>query len=180
MKLRRIKTAGRYDVDAPSQSSYMSSVPQNIAAPQDREELDRFHTTLDSRVDTQAILKKLFNYSTTSREKERAKAKKLFRQGEVASSNSPGYQPNMLETPPTELDAAGAQISTSSKQASVAPAYEIAPRVDAWFEKNAHLLMTEAQRRYPELLKVAAIPSPTLKRGKSTPIIKSSLSGGSA
>jgi len=158
----------------------MPSVPENMASQRDREELDRFHTTLDSRVDTQAILKKLFNYSTTSREKERAKAKKLFRQGEVMSTNSPGYQPNMLETPPTELDAAGAGISTSSKQASVEPAYDLAPRVDAWFEKNANSLLTEAQRRYPELLKVAAIPSPTLKKGKSTPAVASSLSGGSA
>jgi len=180
MRYRLKKVAGRYDTDAPHQSTYMPSTPDSIASPRDREELDRFHTTLDSRVDTQAILKKLFGYATTSREKERAKAKKLFRQGEVMSTNSPGYQPNMLETPPTELDAASAPISTSSKQASVAPAYELAPRIDAWFEKNASSLLTEAQRRYPELLKAAAIPSPALKKGKSTPATKSSLSGGCA
>jgi hypothetical protein len=175
MKLRLKKTAGRYDTDAPYQSSFMPSVPENMASQRDREELDRFHTTLDSRVDTQATLKKLFDYATTSREKERAKAKKLFTQAGVASTNSPGLQPNVLETPALEQDAG---LAPAVKTASAE--FSIAPRVDAWFEKNASSLLTEAQRRYPELLKAAAIPSPSLKRGKSTPVVASSLSGGSA
>jgi hypothetical protein len=177
MKLRLKKTAGRYDTDAPYQSAHVPSVPENMASQRDREELDRFHTTLDSRVDTQATLKKLFGYATTSREKERAKAKKLFTQAGVASTNSPGLQPNVLETPALESDAGQAP---AVKTASMEPAYSITPRIDAWFEKNASSLLTEAQRRYPELLKVAAIPSPTLKKGKSTPAVASSLSGGSA
>jgi hypothetical protein len=170
MKYRLKKTAGRYDIDAPHQSSIGPSQP-NIASPQDREELDRFHTHLDSKVDTQATIQKLFSYAKTNRERERAKAKKLFVQGGVATTNSPGLQPNVLETPALEQDAG---LAPAVKTAS------IAPRVDAWFEKNAHLLLTEAQRRYPELLKAAAVPSPTLKRGKSTPMVQSSLAGGSA
>lgn len=262
MKYRLKKTAGRYDHDAPGDFAPMD----RVSSPQDREELDRFHTNLDSKVDTQAMLQKLFGYAQTSREKERAKARKLFRQGEVATSNAPGLQPNVLETPPLEQEAGLAHaVKTASvekmagmarvrrigfsavrkkafetgtagvgldnaaevagmklerrmarypggeggyfkahgfkepkgkatketatalvnqfrptRAAQVSKTASIAPRVDAWFEKNAHLLLTEAQRRYPELLKAAAIPSPTLKRGKSTPMVQSSLAGGSA
>lgn len=66
----------------------------------------------------------------------------------------------------------------------------VAPNVDAFFEKLANAQTTEAQRRYPELLKVAApragtfkVPDTTLKRptpGFGENPSKSSLSGGSA
>lgn len=55
--------------------------------------------------------------------------------------------------------------------------------IDYFFDKLSELSLTDAQRRYPELLKVAGpltTPSPTLKRAKSAVATTSSLAGGAS
>lgn len=68
------------------------------------------------------------------------------------------------------------------------PALQKTAHVDAFFEELAEASMTDAQRRYPELLKVAANATGSVGRitavGKSGPTsripVRSGLSGGSA
>jgi hypothetical protein len=57
--------------------------------------------------------------------------------------------------------------------------------VDAWFEKNAQLNMSAAQRKFPELMKVAhlrkeAAIKRVVTKAKGAPAVQASISGGSA
>jgi hypothetical protein len=66
---------------------------------------------------------------------------------------------------------------------TMAPPLAKTASVDTFFDKLAELSMTDAQRRYPELLKVAGpltVPAPTLKRAKSSTAVTSSLAGGAS
>lgn len=174
IRLRKLAHVAR-DHDAPPRSLNVDP-----SSAQDREELDRFHMQLQTKVDTQAALEHHLSHTVSTREKERASARKLFRQAQVATTMAPSLQPDMLTPPPEPTPDVG---PTPVKLAS------IAPNVDAWFEKNASSLLTDAQQRYPELLKVAAGVQtvPNLKRGKVTAAmtpgatpVQSGLAGGSA
>ena len=159
------------------------SRPGNLASPRDKQELDQFHMQLQSKVETQDELTGRFSHAVTSREKERAVARKLFKQAPAAQTMAPGLQPDVLTPPEDE-----SSNETSSGPVKVASAEiilrrcegSLAPRVDAFLEKAAAATMTEAQRRYPELLKVAARPAPALKKRPSALPVQSGISGGSA
>lgn len=130
------------------------------------EELHRMKATVLTRDDQRAAADALFGgVAMVSRQADRDLIKKLFVQSPGAETMAPTLQ----------------------KEASITPA------LDAFFEKNAKALgLTEAQLRYPELLKVAAgrsamasQPTPDLSKRKVTAnsgpdAVKSSLSGGSA
>lgn len=71
----------------------------------------------------------------------------------------------------------------TSPNVDMAKTASVAPSVDAFFEKLAE--PTEAQRRYPELMKVAKatmrkVPESSLKDPPGATPVKSNLSGGSA
>jgi hypothetical protein len=162
---------------------------------------EQFLQELQSRVDTQLELARDFGPSyALTRATERAKARKLFSQAAVATTNAPLLQNDATVMPPQEAIEAARNLPRAekipisaepeaSKLASVEEIIEqrcagsIAPRVDAFLEKNASLFMTDAQRRYPELLKAAGSmtrPVPTTKRAKSAMPVRSGLSGGAA
>ena len=143
---------------------------------------DQFLAELQSRADTQHELARDFGptYALT-RATERAKARKLFTQGAVATTNAPSLQNDATTPPPPEMIEAARNLPPPAERITppIEKSASIAPRVDAWLEKNANLLMTDAQRRYPELLKVAR-PVPQIKRGKTAIPVRSGLSGGAA
>jgi hypothetical protein len=139
------------------------------------EERDRLHATIQTRADNQFALDGALDHSKTTREQERAKAKTLFVQAERAESMAPSLQVNLGEG--LDKEASFQEISPP-----------LAPTVDEWFEKNSDLFLSEAQREFPELLKVAAEPQkvPILRRRyneSATPgpvPSQHSISGGSA
>lgn len=132
------------------------------------EELSRVRRTVLTREDTRAEADLLFgDVAKKVRKADTEKMKRLFVQAAASQTMAPNLQ------------------GDTEKTASVAPA------VDDFFEKVAAVdTRTEAQRRYPELLKVAApragsFPTPTLTRKPAAPGIgetpvRSGLSGGSA
>lgn len=137
--------------------------------PNREEELVRTHHLMRTREDTRAEADVLFGGTAKAmRQSETAKMRKLFVQAPVAQTMAPNLQ------------------GATEKTASASPA----PHVDAFLEKLANSQTTEAQRRYPELLKVAApragtfkVPDTTLKRptpGFGENPTQSALSGGSA
>lgn len=106
-----------------------------------------------------------------------------------------GYpKPQPMETPGLQkaqriLDLA--QDDQLGKESSVM-SDSLTPNLDALFEKVANANLTEAQRRYPELLKVASptvktpalskrrVPGSTVGGVPATHAAQSSLSGGAA
>lgn len=97
------------------------------------EELDRVKSIVLTREDTRAAADVLFgDQAVAARKKERELVAKLFLQAPAAQTMTPMLQ----------------------KEASI---QELAPNTVAFFEKNAKAMgLTDAQIRYPELLKVAA------------------------
>lgn len=84
---------------------------------------------------------------------------------------------------PLHFEHKGGKYKASSEQTSMTP------NIDAFLEKLSEASLTEAQRRYPELMKVAyanaTTKTPSLKKRSPTDItgpgpVKSDLSGGSA
>lgn len=104
------------------------------------EELTRLKRVVVTRDETRAEADVLFGQTAQEmRKTERAAMEKLFTQMPAASTMQPSLQ----------------------KESA-------AKNVEAYFQKLAHPNMTEAQRRYPELLKVAAIPTPALSKKAPT------------
>jgi hypothetical protein len=175
---KRAHVARDPDMPGPRNISFIGDTVD--ASAKDKEELGRFHMQLQSKVDTQGELQSIFGHETTSREKERALARKLFKQAPAASTMAPILQPDVLTEPAVHEPEIGqgpmklASAELVERRLSGSPA----PRVDAFLEKNASAFMTEAQRRYPELLKVACTRS-TPKRKTVVPT-QAQLSGGSA
>lgn len=125
------------------------------------EEFAQMSRTVLTRADTRAEADVLFgDVAKKARKTEGERLRKLFIQAEASTGAT---------TPSHELQ----------KTASVAPATE------QFFQKLAHATMTDAQRRFPELLKVAApgiqrVPLGSLKKPCGALPVKSGLSGGSA
>jgi hypothetical protein len=124
---------------------------------------ERFHVMVSTREDKRAETDALFENAKASRARDRAVVNKHFVQAPAAVTMATNLQAEM------------------PKEASVAPHF------DAWLEKNAGAFMSDAQKRYPELLKVSGLEQgklpQALSKGKAggakpTPV-QSSLSGGS-
>jgi hypothetical protein len=119
-----------------------------------------------------------FRAKTISRAQTRAEADALFthKATEIASDNQKYLKQHFVQAPGAET------APTLAKTAAVDLFFTLLP------EKIAEAQLTDAQRRYPELLKVAAAPggrgsnpTPTLKRVSKTEIPTAPmLSGGSA
>lgn len=82
------------------------------------------------------------------------------------------------------LQAPAAQTGTTPSHDAQKTA-SVAPNVEAFFDKLAEARLTDAQRRYPELQKVAVgspvkVPGLALKKPPGAIPARSSLSGGSA
>ena len=114
-----------------------------------------------------------------TRERTRAEADVLFggSAAEMRKKEQAALNKLFIQTPAAESPT---QAMNMHKTSSVEePEPSIAPHVDAFFEKLA--APDEAQRRYPELRKVAQTPAPDLKpRTKTQLPVRASLSGGSA
>ena len=106
---------------------------EKVAMAHGSEELDRVRAVVLTREDTRAAADVLFGEKALdARRKEREMVAKLFLQAPAAQTMTPMLQ----------------------KEASIE---ELAPNTVSFLEKNAKALgITEAQMRYPELLKVAA------------------------
>jgi hypothetical protein len=112
-----------------------------------------------------------------TRARTRAEAESLFSQANVARAKEQRLLGDIfVQTPGAE---------------TMSPMLAKTAAIDAFFEKISAPALTEAQRRYPELLKVAAAPgpgtrpSPTLTKRTVTSLrgatpTQSSLSGGAA
>ena len=88
--------------------------------------------------------------------------------------------PVLATTGSKQKEASGKNCPTMKKKVKKA---SIAPHVDEWFEKNAHLFRTEAMRRFPELQKVGTTLLPLKKKStaRSGPIpVQASCTGGAA
>lgn len=100
------------------------------------EELTRFKRIVRTRDETRAEADVLFGRTAVEQRKtERAAMEKLFTQFPAAQTMTPSLQ----------------------KESS-------AKNVEAFFAKLATPNPTEAQKRYPELLKAAALPTPALNK----------------
>jgi hypothetical protein len=146
---------------------------------------EKFHMMLNTRLETDLEFRDLFiDAAKDMRKGDRAKMKQLFVQFPTVITMSPNLTADIPEPPrtpePDPFRPGQKGMVPLNKAASVAPS------VDAWFEKNASAFLTEAQRRYPELLKVAADtrPVPVEKKvaikGSGATGRQSNLSGGSA
>lgn len=146
---------------------------------------ERFHMMLSTREETRAETDSLFVNAKPSRARDRAVVKKHFVQAPAAITMAPTLQAEPpKEVPKQEGPDLSASYGSPVKTASVAP------RVDEWFEKNSSVFLSEAQRRFPELLKVAgnecgklpgAVLAKRARTSSSGPIpSQSMLSGGSA
>lgn len=122
------------------------------------EELARFKATVLTRAVTRAQAETLFSNANTAKAQAQRKMDGLFVQAKGAETMAP----------------------TLAKTASVTH------NVDTFFEKLAEANLTQAQKRYPELLKASAAPgvgtrpSPALKRPVTATPAQSSLAGGAA
>jgi len=120
------------------------------------EELNFMRHVRLTRNDTRKDLTNLFQTSPQNRERDQALMKKLFVQADGAMTMAD----NLLKT------ASASQIESFEK-------IKVAYNVHHFFESGAHL--TEAQRRFPELRKVAARsgqparPAVSLKKQVSAP-----------
>lgn len=111
----------------------------------------------------------------------------------VNSAPPPSPKPKKLKLARAKLPTRERVLKTGRKVATymarhrdVATEVSKTAAVDAWFEKNASAFLTEAQRRYPELLKAAADTRPVpvdkttrMKASKPVPA-QAALSGGAA
>lgn len=147
---------------------------------------ERFHMMLSTREETRAETDSLFVNAKPSRARDRAVMKKHFVQAPAAITMAPTLQAEPPKEPPKEEE----QGPHPSYGNPVSKTASVAPRVDEWFEKNSSVFLSDAQRRFPELLKVAGneqakLPGAVLnkrpKTSSSGPISSQSmLSGGSA
>ena len=146
------------------------------------EEKDQLEAKVKTRAMTRAEAEALFANKSTQ-ESDRRLLKKLFIQAPAAETKN-RLAAKMEEAPKEELlKDLGALYKT-----------KVSAATDAYFEKLAEDQLTEAQRRYPELLKVAAapggrgtyvLPSITKRTVTTNPVrgagpVQSSLSGGTA
>jgi hypothetical protein len=111
-----------------------------------------------------------FIHKVMTRAATRAQADELFEHKAtgIAAANQARLKELFVQAPAAE---------------TMAPSLAKTAAVDTFFDKLAELSMTDAQRRYPELLKVAGpltTPSPTLKRAKSATAVTSTLAGGAS
>lgn len=188
---------------------------RKLAAQSDSSQPARqFHLELESKADTQFEANNLFANARANRTQARASLKKLFVQAPVATTMAPNLQPELDKMSSVELsiemqeqlglvkrayqvktskkrtlaeaaDKTCPMKKTATKRESKTKKASVAPHVDAWFEKNAHLLRSEAQNRFPELLKVAAEPKLLASKIRRSPTsgptpVQSALTGGSA
>jgi len=153
----------------------------------DVETAEQVKQQIKTKEDTKAETDVLFNHAQETRKKNRKKLKKLFVQAEGAETMAPGLQ---AESPPFD-PTWGIKAPEMPKGLTATKVASVTKNVEAFFEKQASGL-TEAQRRFPELLKVAnatgPVPRPPLVQPKkATPTsaggvtpVKSVLSGGGA
>ncbi len=142
------------------------------------EEVARVHRVVMTREETRAQTDDLFENAKKSREDGRKTVNKLFLQAPASITMAPILQKEKV----------AAALANDMEKLAQIETIEMAPRVLAFFEKKAYL--TEAQRRFPELLKVAGTTEPTVpalkkKPASATPIsgptpTQSGLSGGAA
>ena len=150
------------------------------------EERSQLEMQVKTRARSRAEAELLFRASEGSRTKDRNLLRKLFVQTPGAESPD-RLAANPIPAPP-EDDLLSSAYKTQAKHSSVTVC------TDAFFEKLSEARLTEAQRRYPELMKVSGAPGgrgtfvlpPTKKRSGTTtsfsctPPAQSSLSGGAA
>lgn len=137
------------------------------------EELEQFKWTVRRRSDTQLEADALFNRNPEVRKKDRAELEKLFVQTPAAVTNAP----NLQKTAGVKCICPKPNCPACKKQKTSA--------IDAFMAQYEKSKLSEAQVRFPELLKVAA-PAPILPK-KINPDAKTgatpaaaSLSGGGA
>ncbi len=112
------------------------------------EELTRVKRVIRTRNETRAEADVMFGTTAQKqRQVENEMMKKLFIQFPASVTMQPSLQ---------KLS------SVNGEPVDQTP--PLSQNVDAFFEKRAYL--TDAQRRYPELQKVAALPTPGLNKGK--------------
>lgn len=116
------------------------------------EELAQYQLKVLTRARAQAEAETLFSEANSAKAKEQRKIRGLFVQAQGAETMAPQL------------------TKTSSVRAR---AQSVTANVDAFFEKLSEARKSDAQRRYPELMKVSTAPgigtrpSPTLKRSVS-------------
>jgi hypothetical protein len=81
---------------------------------------DQFHKILQTKADKQFTLDTMFSANATTREKERAKARKLFVQAPVASTSSPALSAPLDKTSAAYLSDAEMKILGMEKTAGMA------------------------------------------------------------
>jgi hypothetical protein len=147
------------------------------------EEVARLELEVKNRARTRAEAELLFDESNRSRESDLRHLATLFQQTPVAEKPS-RIAPTIPKPPPPDVN--GPVCGGMAKSASVTA------NVDAFFDKLAAANLTDAQVRYPELLKAGSAPGgrgtyvlPTLSKrtvtpARGTPPAQSSLSGGAA
>lgn len=121
------------------------------------EELARVKRVIRTRNETRAEADVMFGQTAQKqRQTENEMMRKLFAQFPASQT----MQPSLQKVSAVDLDA-------------LVPPTPLAPNVDAFFEKRAYL--SDAQRRYPELQKVASpastggagLPAPGLNKKKA-------------
>lgn len=132
------------------------------------EESARLKDQLLTREDVKTQQDLLFENAAKAREQGKKKVEKLFIQAPAAQTRGAkldqGARIEPLPEPRMLSLAKCASAEDLEKLASAADS-EVAKHTSEFFEKRAYL--TEAQKRYPELLKVAGSPDP-----KPTPTMK--------
>ena len=146
------------------------------------EEKAQLEMEVKTRARTRAEANVLFSETNQARAQAQRSLKGLFHQtpGAETSSMSPQLSPDFK---PAKLD----EFSKNRPPPSKLVTASVTANVDAFFEKLSEARKTEAQRRYPELLKASAAPGgrgtfptpATSKKARGTPT-QSSLSGGAA
>lgn len=171
---------------------------------EDREELrERFHLMLNTRLETDFEFRDLFiDAYKAMRKGDQAKMKQLFVQHAANVTQAPNLAPEIPEPPREDPDPFGPGQPASTSVGQGGKLLNTSPpkppeqkplrmsktaAVDAWFEKNASAFMSEAQRRFPELLKVATsdtqktpVERTTKLKGTGKSPVQSPISGGSA
>jgi hypothetical protein len=134
------------------------------------EETARIEGQILTREDTKTQQDILFENAAKSRNQGREKVNKLFIQAPAAQTRGAKLAEGSRIEPSGLNLGKMASAEFLEKRASAADA-NIAKNTVEFFEKCAY--MTEAQKRYPELLKVAGSADP-----KVTPSLKARTSGG--
>lgn len=123
------------------------------------EELARVKRVIRTRNETRAEADEMFGETAKKqRQVETEMMKKLFAQFPASQTMQPSLQ----------------KVSSAESEKPVDQTPSLTPNVDSYFEKRAYL--SDAQRRYPELLKVASpgstggagLPAPNLNKKKAT------------